>query len=94
MKPSAGTTGILFNTGAAFDQNITNPAKTKRAHVNTRQAIEQREPLGSTGDCDVTMEVAEKSSVSIIATNPEGDTEESCSRAEKLSEKLEALLPK
>jgi hypothetical protein len=60
--------------------------------VGTRSAIEEAEPIGAKGDCDVSIEVKPDSRAVIGISS--GGTDQACKLAENLADKLEPLPPK
>jgi hypothetical protein len=97
QKPSVGTVrgtdaGISLQSGQLYTDNINNPSTARRGNVNGRPSIEQPEPLGSPGQCQVGMAVASTSRALVLVTGG-SDTAASCQTAEDLATKLEPLLP-
>ena len=97
QKPSAGTVrgmnvGLFLQEGRAYDDGVSNPGTARGGNVNKRPSIEQPEPLGTSGQCSITMAVAPQSRA-ILDVESESDTAGACQTAEDLATKLEPLLP-
>jgi hypothetical protein len=83
---------LSLHDGQSYKINIQNPSQASRGTVGPRAAIEEAEPLGSTGQCDVSIEVKPNSRATIGAAYS-SDTDKACKLVESLAEKLEPLLP-
>ncbi|ATY09469.1 DUF3558 domain-containing protein [Amycolatopsis sp. AA4] len=90
---NATSIGLLLQEGQRYTDNINNPGKARSGTLNGRSFIEEREPLGSSGQCSISMSV-ESSSRAIIIVTGGNDTAASCGTAEDLTKKLDPLLPK
>jgi hypothetical protein len=83
---------LSLQDGRSYKENIRDPKMASPGTVGTRAAIEEAEPIGAKGDCDVTIEVKPNSRASLGVSA--GDTDQACTTAEDLAKKLEPLLPK
>ncbi|SEP51743.1 hypothetical protein SAMN04489732_11761 [Amycolatopsis saalfeldensis] len=84
--------GLFLQEGRAYDENVSNPGTARGGKVNNRPSIEQPEPLGTSGQCSITMAVAPQSRA-ILDVESGSDTTGACQTAEDLATKLEPLLP-
>ena len=83
---------LSLQDGRSYKDNIQNPSQASAGTVGPRAAIEEAEPIGAKGDCDIAIEV-KPNSRAIIGVSSE-DTDQACKLAESLADKLEPLLPK
>jgi hypothetical protein len=83
---------LSLQDGRSYKDNIRNPKMASPGTVGARSAIEEAEPIGAKGDCDVSIEVKPNSRAIVGVSS--GDTDQACKLAESLAEKLEPLLPK
>ncbi|GAA1023168.1 MULTISPECIES: hypothetical protein [Amycolatopsis] len=98
QKPGDGldatVVGLTLQDGQRYTDNVANPSKTRTGKVNgTRPVLEEREPLGSSGQCMLKLAV-EPNSRAIIDVTSGTDTDAACKTAEGLADKLDPLLPK
>jgi hypothetical protein len=84
---------LSLHDGQSYKANIQNPGQASPGTVGPRAAIEEAEPLGSTGQCNVSIEV-KPNSRAVIGAVYSSDTDKACKLVESLAEKLEPLLPK
>ena len=84
---------LSLQDGQLYTDNINVPSTARHGDVNGRPSIEQPEPLGSPGQCQVGMAVAQHSRALVLVTGG-SDTTASCRTAENLAVALEPLLPK
>ena len=83
---------LSLHDGRSYKDNIQNPSQASQGTVGPRAAIEEVEPLSSTGQCDISIEV-KPNSRAIIGAVYSSDTNKACKLVESLAEKLEPLLP-
>src|SRR5262249_42223896 len=93
-KPSFGGVTLVLQAGQTYDSSIGDPSKAHSGKVNGRASIHIREHLGSTGDCDIQMEVKPGSRAVVIVSVVSGKTDEACTYAGSAATKIEPLLPK
>lgn len=84
---------LSLRDGQSYKANIQNPSQASAGTVGSRAAVEEAEPLGSTGQCEVSIEVKPKSRATVGVTFS-SDTDKACKLVESLADKLEPLLPK
>jgi hypothetical protein len=89
-KTDYGVIGLALQPG----QTIVDPRKAVTGDVNGRPAVQEREALGGTGSCDVSMEVAPNSRATVLVTLQTAGTDEACRLVNDVSTKVEPLLPK
>lgn len=90
---NATDVALLLQEGQRYTDNINSPDKARSGKINGRSFIEEPEPMGSSGQCSISMSV-ESSSRAIIIVTGGNDTAASCGTAEDLTKKLDPLLPK
>ncbi|GHG41063.1 MULTISPECIES: DUF3558 family protein [Amycolatopsis] len=93
-KTDYGTIGLALQPGQTINQTIADPGKAVAGDVNGRPAVQEREALGGTGSCDISMEVAPNSRATVLVTLQTAGTDEACRLANDVSTKVELLLPK
>ncbi|WP_409466848.1 hypothetical protein [Amycolatopsis sp. GA6-003] len=86
--------GLTLQDGQRYTDNVVNPSKARTGKINgTRPALEEREPLGSSGQCMLKLAVPPNSRAIVDVTSGT-DTDAACKTAQSLAEKLDPLLPK
>lgn len=98
QKPSSGTgkgiqVGLFLQEGRLYTDSITHPETAKRGDINGRPSVEEPAPLGTPGQCDITMAVEPHARADLGVTS-DLPTEEACAQAEKYAIAVEPLLPK
>lgn len=89
-----GSLSLALQAGQKIDENIANPSKAAPAKVNGRRAVQEKEPLGDSGDCTYGLEVLPNSRALVVFTSTAKTTEEACTAAGDVALKVEPLLPK
>ncbi len=84
---------LSLQAGRKYDENINNPDKASSGTVNSRPATEEREPLKSSGQCGINVQVKPDSTAAVLV-GYSTDTEKACKTAEDVAAKVEPLLPK
>ncbi|WP_326957284.1 DUF3558 family protein [Amycolatopsis sp. NBC_01286] len=92
-KTDYGVVGLALQPGQTINQTITDPSKAVTGDVNGRAAVQERDALGGTGSCDVSMEVKPNSRATVLITLQTAGTDEACRLANDVSTKVEPLLP-
>ncbi|SED71499.1 hypothetical protein SAMN04489727_9043 [Amycolatopsis tolypomycina] len=92
-KAGYGVVGLALQPGQSINDIVTAPGKALTGDVNGRPAVQERDALGGTGSCDVSMEVKPKSRATVLVTLQTASTEEACQTANDVSTKVEPLLP-
>jgi hypothetical protein len=92
-KPDYGVIGLALQPGQTVEQIITDPSKAVTGDVNGRAAVQERDALGGTGSCDVSMAVEPNSRATVLVTLQTAGTDEACRLANDVSTKVEPLLP-
>jgi hypothetical protein len=92
-KTDYGVVGLALQPGQTINQTITDPSKAVTGDVNGRAAVQERDALGGTGSCDVSMEVKPNSRATVLVTLQTASTDEACQLANDISTKVEPLLP-
>ncbi|MFE0311395.1 DUF3558 family protein [Amycolatopsis sp. NPDC058986] len=87
--------GLGLYPGQKVNENINNPAKAKPGTIDAsgRPVVLQPEPLNSSGQCQINLQVATNSRMDVLVTSGL-DTERACKMAGDLAEKVDPLLPK
>jgi hypothetical protein len=85
---------LSLHAGQTINENIADPSKASTGTVNDRAAVQEREPIGAKGQCDVKMEVKPKSRAIVAVTLGVGTTDQACTDVNDLATKFEPLLPK
>jgi hypothetical protein len=93
-KTDYGIIGLALQPGQTINQTIVDPRKAVTGDVNGRPAVQEREALGGTGSCDVSMEVEPSSRATVLVTLQTAGTDEACRLVNDVSTKVELLLPK
>ncbi|MGV9363430.1 DUF3558 family protein [Amycolatopsis sp. NPDC003731] len=91
-KPGDANVGVALQDNAGYDQNIPAPSKASRGHVGPRNAIIEREGIGATGQCTISIEV-KPNSRALVSLSGHGTTQEACDRVTAIAIKVEKLLP-
>jgi hypothetical protein len=96
-KPTSGDTpgvdvALALQPGLKYKDNVGNPSQASEGTVNGRPAVEEREPLGSPGQCAVRLPVRDSRALVVVTSG--SDTPNSCKLVEGFAEKIEPLLPK
>ncbi|WP_409183419.1 hypothetical protein F9C11_02960 [Amycolatopsis sp. VS8301801F10] len=92
--PDATVVGLTLQDGQRYTDNVVNPSRTRTGKINgSRPVLEEREPLGSSGQCMLKLAV-EPNSRAIVDVTGGTDTDAACKSAEDLADKLDPLLPK
>ncbi|MEU4517637.1 DUF3558 family protein [Amycolatopsis sp. NPDC024027] len=92
-KTDYGVIGLALQPGQSINDIVTAPGKAVTGDVNGRPAVQERDALGGTGSCDVSMEVKPKSRATVLVTLQTAGTDEACQVANDVSTKVEPLLP-
>ncbi|WP_134667628.1 MULTISPECIES: DUF3558 domain-containing protein [unclassified Amycolatopsis] len=90
---NATAVALALQEGQRYADGIGSPDKARSGKISGRPFIEEPEPMGSSGQCSISMSVESSSRALIIVTGGV-DTSASCGMAEKLATKLDPLLPK
>ncbi|MFJ1760137.1 DUF3558 family protein [Amycolatopsis sp. NPDC088138] len=85
---------LSLHAGQTINENIADPSKASTGTVNDRPAVQEREPIGAKGQCDVKMEVKPKSRAIVAVTLGVGTTDQACTDVNDLATKFEPMLPK
>jgi hypothetical protein len=88
------TVGLSLHAGQTINENIADPSKATTGTVNDRAAVQERDPIGAKGQCNIGMEVKPKSRVLVVVTLRIGTTDQACSDVNDIATKVEPLLPK
>ncbi|MEU4251203.1 DUF3558 family protein [Amycolatopsis sp. NPDC026612] len=92
-KTDYGVIGLALQPGQTINEITTAPGKAVTGDVNGRPAVQERDALGGTGSCDVSMEAKPKSRATVLVTLQTAGTAEACGVANDVSSKVERLLP-
>jgi hypothetical protein len=87
------TVGLSLQAGQNYKDNVGNPSQASEGKVNGRPAVEEREPLNSSGQCGVWLEVKPNSRALVLVSSG-SDTPTACKKVEEVAAKIEPLLPK
>lgn len=85
---------LSLHAGQTINENIADPSKASSGTVNDRVAVQEREPIGAKGQCDVKMEVKPKSRAIVAVTLGVGTTDQACTDVNDFATKFEPMLPK
>lgn len=83
---------VLQPTTGIGDLNA-DPSKIHDGNINSHQAVEVRDALGSKGDCMIIIKVTETARASIVISLTGGTTQEACDVANGIAHKVEPQLP-
>ncbi|MDT7802166.1 MAG: hypothetical protein QOI78_5599 [Actinomycetota bacterium] len=84
---------LSLHAGQTINENIADPSKASTGTVNDRPAVQEREPIGAKGQCDIKMEVKPKSRAIVAVTLGVGTTDQACTDVNDLATKFERMLP-
>jgi hypothetical protein len=93
-KADYGVIGLALQPGQTIDETVADQSKSTAGDVNGRPAVQERDALGGTGGCDVSMEVKPNSRATVLVTLQTAGTDEACRLVNDVSVKVEPLLPK
>ncbi|MFB9931200.1 hypothetical protein ACFORO_18415 [Amycolatopsis halotolerans] len=87
------TVGIALQNGQKYTDNIRDPKTSRSGKLGDRPFIEQPEPLGIAGGCQVGMSVGPNARALVIAASGT-DTAGACKKAEQVAVAVDPKLPK
>jgi hypothetical protein len=88
------TVSLDLQPNIGIDELNADPSNLYEGQVNGRSSMQIREGLGSEGNCDIALEVAEDSRAMTGVSLATGSTDEACDFILEVAKKVEPQLPK
>lgn len=84
---------ISLQNGQKYTENITDSKNSRSGKIGERPFLEQREPLGVSGGCQIGMAVGPNARALVIVSAGD-DTKVACDKTQAVAVALDAKLPK